>query len=93
MSPVFRLICTLVLLLVVSGQVSVAAHAASHVGADAGECALCAGYADPTAVTPTKSVVRFEAGAHRPGTAFLSLAKSSSTVLCNHTRGPPPRIL
>ena len=92
MSPVFRLICTLVLLLVVSGQVSVAAHAASHVGADASECALCAGYADPTAPIPTKDVGRFDASAHRPVTGFLSLTDSSSTVLCNHTRGPPPRI-
>ena len=92
MSPVFRLICTLVLLLVVSGQVSAAAHAASHVGADAGECALCAGYADPTSSTPTKDVVRFDASAHRPFTGSRLLADSSTAVLCNHTRGPPPRI-
>ena len=92
MLPKHRILSTLLLLVIVMSQALGAAHATSHVGSDAGECALCATYGKPAAVLPNTGLFPLAVSKHVPAVDFLPLAVSTSAVLCTHQRGPPPRI-
>jgi hypothetical protein len=92
MLPKHRILSTLLLLVIVMSQALGAAHASSHVGSDAGECALCATYGKPAAVLPSTGLLPLAFSIHALAVDFLPLAVSPSAVLCIHQRGPPPRI-
>ena len=87
-----RILCTLLLLAVLASQALGAVHAATHVGADAGECVLCASYVNPSAALPNNDQFALRVSNHRLSGDFLLLAEPTSAVACVHQRGPPPRI-
>lgn len=87
-----RLIRTLLVLAFVMSQVLGVAHAATHAGSDADECALCASYANPSAVPPNSGSSPLPVSNYIPSADSLRRASSNSDILCNHQRGPPPRI-
>ena len=92
MSPKHRTLCTLMLLVVLASQALGGAHASSHVGAESGECALCATFANPLAALPDSEPLPLARANHNGPIDFLPIAESSSEVRCNHQRGPPARI-
>jgi hypothetical protein len=89
MHPLLR---TLLVIVFVASQVLGVAHAATHAGSDAGECALCASYGDPSAVPPNSGSSCLPVSNHIPAADFLPTSSSNSEILCNHQRGPPPQI-
>ena len=80
----YRLIRTLLILVFVASQVLGMAHAATHAGSDAGECALCASYGNPSAVPPSSGSSPLPVSNHIPAADFLPTASSSSdeTLVC-----------
>lgn len=87
-----RYFCLLLLFFVIAGQALGVAHAATHVGADPGECALCASYGNSPAALPASGPEPIPVVNQRPPVDLLVLADSGSAILCRHQRGPPSRV-
>ncbi|MGI9236619.1 MAG: hypothetical protein ACR2QZ_04440 [Woeseiaceae bacterium] len=92
MLPMHRYFCLLLLLFVIAGQALGVAHAATHVGADSGECALCASYGDSTVALPTSGPDPTPVLNQCSSVDLSASAESNSAILCRHQRGPPSRV-
>lgn len=92
MLPMHRILCTLMLLLVLASQALGAAHEATHVGTDPGECALCVSYGNSLAAPPDPYLFPLPVAKQDDAIESLLLEDSASAVLCRHQRGPPALI-
>lgn len=92
MLPMHRILCTLMLLFLLASQALGAAHEATHVGSDPGECALCVNYGNPLATPPDPYLFPLPVAKQDDAIEFLRIEASASAVLCRHQRGPPARI-
>ena len=89
MSHMQRALFALLLFAVISHALG-SVHAATHVTADLGECALCATYTNSSAaLADTESIATPVARSCE----YIDVSQPVCTVspiLCNHQRGPPP---
>ena len=87
-----RILCTTLLLIVIIGYAMGTAHAAVHVTADSGDCALCATYSSSNDAIPASATPVLPVTKSRDVADFKDVVESSSAVADVHPRGPPASI-
>lgn len=89
MQPMNRIICTTILLLIISSSAWGAVHTATHVAIDPGDCALCATNANVGAPLSESGTVLPPVAKATVNTSISQGLRRASTAALPRPRGPP----
>lgn len=89
MQPMNRIVCTTILLIMISGNAWGAVHNATHLAVDPSDCALCASNANLGAALSESSSILPPEGRPAVDASIPAAFKRAAAIVCPHPRGPP----
>jgi len=87
-----RTFCVTILLAVIASNVTVGAHAATHVQNAPGECELCSAYNDPSDAVPASKSSLPQIAGFFCSSEYSETRTGTAVDIDVHQRGPPVTI-